>query len=217
MNMFTLNTAFLHVGMSLTKNDELVANYYSISNKQNEQLIFQTLQNLLESAQMSLQQIDCYVVIKGPGSYTGLRIGMSVAKTLGQIYQKPVIGVTSLEMLAAMAVPLKKPFYVLLNCTRSEVFYARFQFKSEKAVQQTEIQLATLESLWQQLAGEPVVLKRLVTQNISADTLFQQLSLLAFQYPIADGYPLLKPGLEYYKHYDGNYPVVNPLYIKKDA
>ena len=217
MNMLTLNTAFLDVAISLTKNDELVANYYSVGNKQNEQLIFQTLGSLLDNAQMSLQQIDCYVVIKGPGSYTGLRIGMSVAKTLGQVYQKPVIGVTSLELLASMAAPLKKPFFVLLNCARSEIFYARFQFKSGKVFQQTEIQLTTLESLRQHLNGEPVVLKRLVTRNRLFDTLFEHLPRHTLQYPIADGYPLLKLGLEYYQKYDGNFPIVNPLYVKKDV
>lgn len=217
MNMLTLNTAFLYLGISLTKNDELVANYYSVSNRQSEQLIFQTLQSLLENAQMELGQIDCYVVIKGPGSYTGLRIGMGVAKTLGQIYRKPVIGITSLEMLAAMAAPSKKPFYVLLNCARSEVFYARFQYQSHKAKQHTEIQLTILESLWERLAGETIVLKRLVTRKTSADALFEQLPLHGLQYPIADGYLLLQLGRDYYQHYNGNFPIVNPLYIKKDA
>ena len=217
MNMLTLNTAFLDLAISLTKDDELVANYYSVGNKQNERMIFQILRSLLDNSQMGLQQIDCYVVIKGPGSYTGLRIGMSVAKTLGQIYQKPVIGVTSLEMLASMATPLKKPFYVLLNCARSEIFYARFQFKSDKVMQQSNIQLTTLESLRQQLKGEPVVLKRLVTRNRLSDTLFEHLPHHTLQYPIADGYPLLKLGHEYYQKYDGNFPIVNPLYVKKDV
>ena len=217
MNMLALNTAFNTVAVSLMKQNELAANYYAVCKKRGEQLIFQVLENLLNNAQMALPQIDCYVVVQGPGSYTGIRIGMAVAKTLAQIHQTPMIGINSLQLLAALATPLHAPFYVLLNCTRSEVFYAQFQFESQKPVPLTDIRLTTLEALWDSLHDQPVVLQRLAPAKGTSSPLFEQLSLHPLQYPIADAYALLQLGRDAYDHYQGHFPIVHPIYLKKDV
>lgn len=217
MNILTINTAFSDLGMSLMKNEKLVANYYSICKKQSETLIFQTLDAFLKNTQTTLEEIDLYVVVQGPGSFTGIRIGMAVAKTLAQVHQKPIVGVTSLELLGAMAAPLEEPFYVLLNCTRSEVFYAKFQLESQNLVQLTEIHLTTLENLWQKIEKFPVILKRVVSSKASSHSLFDQLALHTLQYPIADGYPLLKLGQAHYSRCQGNFPIIHPLYIKREV
>ncbi len=217
MNILALNTAFTTIGVSLLKNDELAGNYYSVCKKRGEQLIFHVLDDLVNNAQLTFPEIDCYLVVKGPGSYTGLRIGMAVAKTLAQVHQKPVIGITSIELLASMAAPLETPFYVLLNCTRSEVFYAQFQFESQKLVPLSEIRLTTLEALWEEVQGQPVVLKQIVPPQAASSSLFEQLSRHPCQYPLADAYPLLQLGRKYYPQYQGNFPIVHPIYLKKDV
>ncbi len=218
MNVLAINTAFADLGISLMKDNELVANYYSICKKRSEQLIFSVLDDLLNNAKMGLDQIDFYIVVTGPGSYTGLRIGMGVAKTLAQIYHKPVIGVTSLELLASMGQYPEQPFYVMLNCTRTEIFYAQFQFDEHGLKQLTDIHLNTLEVLLDQVENQPVILKRTVNfTNPATEPLFEKLALLPLQYPIADAYPLLLTGQKIYHHCNRNFPIVNPIYIKKDA
>lgn len=227
MNTLALNTAFTHVGLSLTKEDRLVANYFSVCKKRSERLIFQAMDELLENAQMEISQIDYYTVIQGPGSYTGLRIGMAVAKTLAQVHQKPVIGVNSLEYLASMVLPREAPFYVLLNCTRSEVFFAQFQFDTESSgdspslaspvKQLTDIHLTTLDKIWDTVEKESVMLMQTVPNPKLTSPRFQELSVLSLRYPIADAYPLLELGKNYYNQYQDHYPIVNPIYLKKDA
>ncbi|MBF0287536.1 MAG: tRNA (adenosine(37)-N6)-threonylcarbamoyltransferase complex dimerization subunit type 1 TsaB [SAR324 cluster bacterium] len=218
MNILALNTAFTDLGICLVKNDELVANYYSICKKRSEQLIFKVLDDLLTNAKMHLSELDFYVVVKGPGSYTGLRIGMGVAKTFAQIYQKPVIGATSLELLASMGKPTEQPFYAILNCTRTEIFHAQFQFQEYELKQLTEIHLTTLETFLERLENHPVILKRTVNlPNPSSNSLFEQLRRMPLQYPVADAYPLLQAGKKIYRQCNGNFSIVNPIYIKKEV
>lgn len=227
MNILSINTAFADIGISLMKDDKLVANYYSVCKKRSEHLIYSVLDDLLNNVTLSLNEIDLYVVAQGPGSYTSLRVGMAVTKTFGQVYQTPVVAVNSLELLASMAEPLSHPFYVLLNCTRSEIFYARFQLTEAGLQQIDDIQLTTLENLWKTIKDQPVVLQRTITNFKLSSPLFDQLSILPLRYPIVDAYPLLSLGTAYFHEYsgmppngmspNGNFPIVNPIYIKKDA
>ena len=85
----------------------------------------------MKSTEIKLVDIDAYVVNRGPGSYTGVRIAMGVVKTFAYVHQKPVVPVDSLELLAGQISSLKEDFSVLLNCTRSEVFNARYSIIEE--------------------------------------------------------------------------------------
>lgn len=222
MNTLAINTAFTQIGISLTKDDVLVANYYSVCKKRGEQLIFRVIEQLLQNAQMELEAIDCFVVAQGPGSYTALRIGMSIVKTLAQVHQKPLIGVNSLECLASMVRPQPDPFYVLLNCSRSEIFWAQYRFDLEQERGQqleacSDIHFTTLDKVWDKVKDESVVLKQAVPNAKYASPLFQELSLLPLEYPIADAFPVLQRGLLEYERCAGDYPIVLPLYMKKDV
>lgn len=59
-----------------------------------------TVQNVLQHANKTMQQLNCIIISNGPGSYTGLRIGVSYAKTLAYTLNIPIIPVSSLNVLA---------------------------------------------------------------------------------------------------------------------
>lgn len=59
-----------------------------------------TIKEVLDALAMQVQDVDGIIVGRGPGSYTGVRIGVTVGKTLAWVSNKPVVGVSSLEGLA---------------------------------------------------------------------------------------------------------------------
>ncbi len=97
------------------------------------------LNDIFKKVPWKAQDLDAIAVNVGPGKFTGLRLGVSAARTLGQILQKPVLEVTSLEALAAQGSgwQIGKPFVwkfsqdllcVLTDALRGEVFMAVWRF-----------------------------------------------------------------------------------------
>ncbi len=78
-------------------------------------------QSLLDKAELKLKDIDVIAVSKGPGSYTGIRAGVSMARAFGQILNKPLIGVGSLEPFAL----IKEEDYLvcpIFNARRKQIY-----------------------------------------------------------------------------------------------
>ena len=97
MIRLALDTSFEHLSICITKNEYPLVNFFSSSYRKNSEIIFNIIENLLKNAGIKLDNIDIYVINCGPGSYTGVRIGMAVVKTFAQVFSKPVIPVNSLK------------------------------------------------------------------------------------------------------------------------
>ena len=101
------------------------------------QALAPALQQLLKQADWSPTSIELVAVAVGPGSFTGLRIGVTTAKTFAYAVGAEVIGVNTLEALAAQAPASAAPLWTILDAQRQELFAARFlvddagQFRAE--------------------------------------------------------------------------------------
>lgn len=62
--------------------------------------LFDAIEQLLKTAETSIKEVDVFGVVNGPGSFTGIRIGLAVVKTFAYVFNKPVAAVNSLEVLA---------------------------------------------------------------------------------------------------------------------
>lgn len=101
------------------------------------------IQSVLESANLSLSAIDAVAVSKGPGSYTGLRIGVSTAKGLCYSLNKPLIAVDTLQALAYSVSKQKVEnslYCPMLDARRMEVYTAIFD-ASNNVVQATSAEI----------------------------------------------------------------------------
>ena len=151
MIRLAVDTAFEQLSMALIENNTTLARYHSADRRRNASILFQKLDELMVHAGIKPNAIDNFVINQGPGSYTGVRIGMSLINTLAQVFQKPVIQVNSLRLLASQVCSEKEPFLVLLNCTREELFVAEFQYQQEILKQLSPITLKHLEELKEDL------------------------------------------------------------------
>ena len=92
------------------------------------------IQAVIEEAGITPKQIDAVAVSSGPGSFTGLRIGLTTAKTLAWVWQVPVVGVSTLEALALPLVPQGQLICPILNARKNEVYAS--VFKGEAGIPQ---------------------------------------------------------------------------------
>ena len=218
MIRLSVDTSFEHLGLCLTRNGVPLANYYSLCNRRNSKIIFEVIDDLLKNADIKLAEVDAYVVNRGPGSYTGVRIGMAVVKTFAQVHKKPVVAVNSLELLAGQIRYLKNAFPVLLNCTRLEVFHATFRIVEGKPVAKTPIQLSSFEKFYETKQDVPVVLYRISPERRKPEPLFEKLKLLPLDHPVPDALLLDRLGAKKMlsSSFDQDAPV-HPLYIKREV
>ena len=81
---------------------------------------------VLKAAEVAIDQLDAIAISKGPGSYTGLRIGVSAAKGLCYAMNVPLISVPTLEALAHQVEVPKGAIVAMLDARRQEVYSAMF-------------------------------------------------------------------------------------------
>lgn len=105
------------------------------------------------------EDIDVFGVVEGPGSFTGLRIGVSAVKGLAQAAGKPVTGVGTLDVLAMNVPHFAGVIAPILDARRGEVYGALFHWHDNKLVRETGDLAIPLEELLEEIEkrGQPAL------------------------------------------------------------
>src|SRR5690625_7700821 len=100
--MYTLaiDTSNQVLGVALMKEHEVIGELVTNIAKNHSIRLMPAIDELLKELEVSPEQLEKIIVAKGPGSYTGVRIGLTTAKTLAWALNIPIIGVSSLKSLA---------------------------------------------------------------------------------------------------------------------
>lgn len=113
-----------------------------------------TIRQLLTDTGVALEDLDALGVVVGPGSFTGLRVGVATVKGLALALEKPVAGVSSLRTLA-LQVPFScHPLCVLLDARKNEVYAGLYGWEGGMPVSFSEEAVHPPEKLLQSLEGE---------------------------------------------------------------
>jgi tRNA threonylcarbamoyladenosine biosynthesis protein TsaB len=95
------------------------------------------VQALLERHQLTKDSIEGFAVATGPGSFTGLRVGLAAVKALAEILHRPIAAVSLLEALA-LAAATDGTIAALLDAQRQEAYFGRYTIAQARATQQSE-------------------------------------------------------------------------------
>jgi tRNA threonylcarbamoyladenosine biosynthesis protein TsaB len=87
---------------------------------------------LLEKHGLSKTQIDAFIVVSGPGSFTGLRVGLAAIKALAEILQKPIVPVSFLEIVAHAA-GMDGRVVALLDAGRGQLYSGEYEISGPRA------------------------------------------------------------------------------------
>ena len=126
--IFAVNTTTEQFGLALMSIHGTIVAEYTISSKgKNYQAFMPAVDSILASSKTDTQKIQAMVVAVGPGSFTGLRVGLSMAKGLAQSLDIPIIGIPSLEAMANQLSHMDYPICPLITSRKGEVFLALFE------------------------------------------------------------------------------------------
>jgi tRNA threonylcarbamoyladenosine biosynthesis protein TsaB len=114
------------------------------------------MDNVLEQLDGGIEKVDGFCVTTGPGSFTGLRVGVSLIKGLVLATEKPFWGINTLEAYANLVEPISHPIFPILDARKKEVYTAKFKFYNGEPVRETPDQAVTPQELCA-LIQEPTV------------------------------------------------------------
>lgn len=122
-----IDTANAPLSVAIVKDGQVIAETIQNVKVTHSVGAMPAIEELFEKANMKPAQIDAVAVSEGPGSYTGVRIGVTIAKTLAWTLQKPLVGVSSLQTLAANAKMFDGVICPLFDARRQHVYAAAYR------------------------------------------------------------------------------------------
>lgn len=143
MNILAIDTTSDNMTVALSVKGKIFSKIGRAESKKHNSQILPFIDEVLAEAKISLGEVDHFACVVGPGSFTGIRIGVSSVNALAFALSKKCVPITALEELAFGV--CEKDFYCAIDCRHDNFYYARFNGDYTNTVEIGEITLAELE------------------------------------------------------------------------
>ena len=137
--------------VALLRDGSLISQYSQCSGLTHSRTLLPMAEDLLKNAELTLADIDLFAVAHGPGSFTGIRIGVSTVKGLSWACDKHCVGVSTLESMAWHGLAAGGLICPVMDARRQQVYNALFQILEGKPVRLTEDRPLSLAELGEEL------------------------------------------------------------------
>lgn len=145
MTILAIDTSNYVLGVALLEENQVLGEYITNLKKNHSVRIMPAIQTLMKDCGKEPADLTKIVVAKGPGSYTGVRIGVTIAKTLAWTLNIPLVGVSSLEILAAGTGRYFNGYVApLFDARRGQVYTALYQYQDGRLIAVKQDQLVML-------------------------------------------------------------------------
>jgi tRNA threonylcarbamoyladenosine biosynthesis protein TsaB len=151
MRLLAIDTATSICGVALAYHGSVAAAVSLDTGQTHTRTIMDTIMSTMRFCGIGPQQINGFAVTQGPGSFTGLRIGISTVKGLAMAMDKPMIGVSTLEALASQAHTACKLICPMIDARRHEVYWTLFRRHKGKLVALLPEQVGPAEKAVEQI------------------------------------------------------------------
>lgn len=156
MKILAVDTATTSCSVAVADDEDLLAEMTIDNDQTHSKHLTDLIRQVIGLAGISLSEIDGFAVTKGPGSFTGLRIGMSTVKGLAVASGRPVVGVPTLESLAMQSGIFNLLVCPMIDARRGEVYFASYRFGLHRLYAQHKEQVVLPQNILSELQ-EPCV------------------------------------------------------------
>lgn len=180
--VLALETSSLVSSIALVSEDKVIGELNTETNRHHSEQLVPHIDLLLKSTGIEKRSLNYIAAAIGPGSFTGLRIGLATAKALAYVLQIPVVGVSTLEGLAWNLHGNGTEICAVMDAQKQNVYMARYQCKNNKLVIVSEEEVTSAARVIEELKKEPQM--TLAGEKItSLDLLLAEEGLLACKAP----------------------------------
>ena len=154
MKILALETSAKSVSCAVVEDGAPLASAYQCTGLTHSRTLLPMVDAMLKNADLTLDDINAIAIAAGPGSFTGLRIGIAAVKGLAWAADKPCLGVSTLEAMVQNAAHIDGLIVGAMDARRAQVYNAVFEAKGGELTRLTPDRAISLEELCAQLQGK---------------------------------------------------------------
>jgi tRNA threonylcarbamoyladenosine biosynthesis protein TsaB len=122
-----IETATQQVGVAVGGHEGVIATFEVARGRRHAEILTPAIEFTLKQADIELDEISCIAVDVGPGLFTGMRVGLAAAKALAQALRIPMIGISSLDLLAFPCRHTDRVVVPVIDARKGEVFWSMYR------------------------------------------------------------------------------------------
>lgn len=177
MKILALETSAKSVSAAVTEDGRVLASGYLDTGLTHSRTLMPIVQAMLKNADLSISDCNAIAVAAGPGSFTGIRIGISAAKGLAFAANLPAVGVSTLEGMAQGLAHIDDALFVCsMDARRNQVYNALFTAQDSHLNRLTPDRAISLEALADEVCRDTSKINKIILAGDGAN-----LCLKAFQ------------------------------------
>ena len=155
MKILALETSAKAVSAAVVENGKVLCSGYQDTGLTHSRTLMPIVEHILKNTGMTMAQIDAVAVAAGPGSFTGIRIGVSAAKGLAFAIEKPTVSVSVLAAMARNVAFRDGLIICAMDARRNQVYNALFEAKDGVLTRLTEDRAIGLAELTEEVRNDP--------------------------------------------------------------
>ena len=125
--IFALDTSSPCGSLAVLRDESVIGSVSTWTEEAYSSRIFRHLEFLLREVSLGLDAVDLFAVVAGPGSFTGLRVGLAAVKGWAEVYGKPIAAISALEAVAAQARSTAPVVIPVLDARRGQVYFGVYR------------------------------------------------------------------------------------------
>jgi tRNA threonylcarbamoyladenosine biosynthesis protein TsaB len=165
MMLLAIDTSTRLVGVALYDGVQIVSEIVWMSQQYHTVELAPTVSSILERSGISMSDLEVLAVALGPGSFTGLRIGLSLVKGMALAGHLAVVGVPSLDILAASQSPNNIPLVAILRAGRGRLAVSWYKYHAKRWQSDRQVKILTVEELSAKITTPTIVCGELTDQE----------------------------------------------------
>jgi tRNA threonylcarbamoyladenosine biosynthesis protein TsaB len=133
MLILAVDTSGSSGGAALVRDDTVLAERTGSSREPYASRIFRDVSEVMRAGGAAMGEIGLFAVAAGPGSFTGLRVGLTAAKAWAEVWGKPIAPVSALEAVAGLATEPSRVLAPVLDARRGQLYAAQYSRQGDRA------------------------------------------------------------------------------------
>ena len=158
MKILGIDASSKFLNIAFSEDEDIIREEFHLLDRRHASELVPKVKELLKKSRVPINKIDAFVIGLGPGSFTGLRIGVSAVKGFGMASGKPCIGIASIDSIACNAIDCGVDIVPVIDAKRGQVYAAIYRRNGKSVIRKSDYLLLPVEKLMKNIERDALFL-----------------------------------------------------------